>query len=92
MQKAIEHFTSFGFVGIDEGKYLKDNVIVEIDEHEITVSGAMVINAPLCIVEQQPLFVNHIWNLVYSADEMKLPEPEPETKAKRTRRKGSNNA
>ena len=72
-QKAIEHFEAFGFVMNSDEKWTrssserltKDNVIVDITDSDITVYGMMQIEAPLCIVEQQPLFINHIWNLVF---------------------------
>ena len=98
-QKAIEHFEAFGFVMSSDEKWTKDNVIVDITDSDITVYGMMHIDAPLCIVEQQPLFINHIWGLVFDSNSVveNTTAPATETvaepdalfaeKAKRTRRK-----
>lgn len=64
-QKAIEHFEAFGFTMNSDEKWTKGNVIVDITDSDIAVYGMMPIDAPLCIVEQQPLFINHIWDLVF---------------------------
>ena len=102
-QKAIEHFEAFGFVMNSDEKWTKDNVIVDIADSDITVYGMMQIDAPLCIVEQQPLFISHIWDLVFDSNASKSSSEQltnsitnnaPDTvdasfaeKAKRSRRK-----